>query len=214
MNHTANVRRAIEQEQQRNARRRIKTTDGFYGPLTGKTYDSLEAMHHYETREAMHRNVDPTDILLEGLSPEQIAALDQRVRQTEQVELERSAPSIDTATFLELHPEFADCDANSEELKRFLFARGQWNPEGTRWPTLYQLEDAFKTLKATGVLKFNQDELNRQAKEQAQERARQIQARGGVAAAAANTPTESEEELETMPLEEIRRRATVGGWLR
>ncbi len=99
----------------------------------------------------MHRNVDPTDILLEGLSPEQIAALDQRVHHTEQVELERSTSSIDTATFLELHPEFVDCDANSEELKRFLFARGQWNPEGTRWPTLYQLEDAFKNLKASGV---------------------------------------------------------------
>jgi hypothetical protein len=114
---------------------------------------------------------------------------------------------------LELHPEFADCDANSEELKRCLYARGQWNPEGTRFPTLNELEDAFKTLKAAGVLKLNQAELNRQAKEQAQERARKIQARGGVTAAAANTPTESEEELYELPLEEIRRRATPGGWL-
>lgn len=99
-------------------------------------------------------------------------------------------------------------------MKRCLYARGQWNPEGTKFPTLYELEDAFKTLKAAGVLKLNQAELNRQAKEQAQERARQIQARGGGAAVAANTPLESEEELYEMPLEEIRRRATPGGWLR
>jgi hypothetical protein len=79
----------------------------------------------------MHRNVDPTDILLEGLTTEQIRALNQRVQHTEQAKLERSASSIDTATFLELHPEFADCDANSEELKRCLYARGQWTPEGT-----------------------------------------------------------------------------------
>jgi len=207
------VREQIRQRQP-SAQQRA-TPDGFYGPLTGKTYDSLEAMHHYETREAMHRGgVDPTDILLDGLSPEQIAALDKRVRTSEQAQLERSASSIDTATFLELHPEFADCDANSEELKRCLFARGQWNPEGTRFPTLYELEDAFKTLKAAGVLKLNQAELNRQAKERAQERARQIRARGGVAAVAANMPTESENELYEMPLDELRRRATPGGWIR
>jgi hypothetical protein len=151
--HTTNVRRVIEQEQQRNARV-TETSGGYYGPLTGKRYDSLEAMHHYETREAMHRNVDPTDILLEGLTTEQIRALDQRVQHTEQAKLERSASSLATATFLELHPEFADCDANSEELKRCLYARGQWNPEGTRFPTLNELEDAFKTLKAAGVLKL------------------------------------------------------------
>jgi hypothetical protein len=171
-------------------------------------------MHHYELREAQHRGVDPTEMLLEGLTTDQIAALDKRVRQTEQAQLDRSASSVDTATFLELHPEFVDCDANSEELKRCLFARGQWNPEGTRFPTLYQIEDAFKTLKAAGVLKLNQAELQRQAKGEAQERARQIRARGGVAAVAANMPTESEEELYELPMPELRRRSAGGGWLR
>jgi hypothetical protein len=115
---------------------------------------------------------------------------------------------------LELHPEFVDCDANSEELKRCLYARGQWNPDGTKFPTLYQIEDAFKTLKAAGVLKLNQAELQRQAKGEAQERARQIRARGGVAAVAANMPTESEEELYELPMPELRRRSAGGGWLR
>jgi hypothetical protein len=206
------VREQIRQRQQ--STRQSFTPDGYFGPLTGKYYDSLEAMHHYELREAQHRGVDPTEMLLEGLTTDQIAALDKRVRQTEQAQLDRSASSVDTATFLELHPEFVDCDANSEELKRCLFARGQWNPDGTRFPTLYQIEDAFKTLKAAGVLKLNQAELNRQAKEQAQERARQIQARGGVAAVAANTPPESEEELYELPMPELRRRSAGGGWLR
>jgi hypothetical protein len=171
-------------------------------------------MHHYELREAQHRGVDPTEMLLEGLTTDQIAALDKRVRQGEQVQVDRSASSVDTATFLELHPEFVDCDANSEELKRCLYARGQWNPDGTKFPTLYQIEDAFKTLKAAGVLKLNQAELQRQAKGEAQERARQIRARGGVAAVAANMPTESEEELYELPMPELRRRSAGGGWLR
>jgi hypothetical protein len=206
------VREQIRQRQP--SAQQSATPDGWYGPLTGRFYDSRQARHHYELREAQHRGVDPTEMLLEGLTTDQIRALDNRVRTSEQAQLKRSASSIDTATFLELHPEFSDCDSNSEELKRCLFARGHWNPEGTRFPTLYELEDAFKTLSAAGVLKLNQAELNRQAKERAQERARQIQARGGVAAIAANTPTEGEEELETMPLLEIRRRATTGGWLR
>ena len=206
------VREQIRQRQQ--STRQSATPDGYYGPLTGKYYDSLEAMHHYELREAQHRGVDPTEMLLEGLTTDQIAALDKRVRQGEQVQVDRSASSVDTATFLELHPEMIDCEANSEELKRWLFARGQWNPEGTRFPTLSELEDAFKNLKAAGVLKLNQAELNRQAKERAQERARQIRARGGVAAVAANTPTESEAELYELPMDELRRKSAGGGWLR
>jgi hypothetical protein len=206
------VREQIRQRQQ--STRQSFTPDGYFGPLTGKYYDSLEAMHHYELREAQHRGVDPTEMLLEGLTTDQIAALDKRVRQGEQVQVDRSASSVDTATFLELHPEFVDCDANSEELKRCLYARGQWNPDGTKFPTLYQIEDAFKTLKAAGVLKLNQAELQRQAKGEAQERARQIRARGGVAAVAANMPTESEEELYELPMPELRRRSAGGGWLR
>ena len=203
------VREQVRQRQE--STRQSATPDGYYGPLTGKYYDSVEAMHHYETREAMHRNLDPTEILLEGLTTEQIAALDKRARQTEQVKLDHATSGVNTATFLELHPEYVDCDHNSEEMKRCLYARGHWNPEGTKWPTLPQWESAFESLKAVGVLKLNQAELQRQAKGDAQERARQIQARGGVAAAAANMPTESEEELETMPLEEVRRRATRAG---
>jgi hypothetical protein len=88
------------------------------------------------------------------------------------------------------------------------------NPEGTRWPTLPQWENAFESLKAVGVLKLNQAELQRQAKGEAQERARQIRARGGVAAVATNTPTESEEELYEISMDDLRQRATTGGWLR
>jgi hypothetical protein len=210
--HTANVRKAIEQTQQRNVRG-TETTDGFYGPLTGKWYDSLEAMHHYETREAMHRNVDPADILLAGLTPEQIRALDERARKSEQEKVNVLLMGKDLLTFKDLHPEYMDGndpagDANMKAMVGFFVARG------IKHPTLPELEDAYESLTARGLLQLNQAELNRQVKAESQERARRIQARGGVAAVAANTPTESEEELERMPLEEIRRRATPGGWLR
>ena len=45
---------------------------------------AVEARNHYELREAQHRGVDPTEMLLEGLTTDQIRALDKRVRHTEQ----------------------------------------------------------------------------------------------------------------------------------
>jgi hypothetical protein len=203
-----------EQIRQRQQTAQGATPDGLWGPLTGRYYESVEARNYYELREAQHRGVDPTDMLLEGLSTDQIRALDQRARLSEQQKLDHATSGVNTATFLELHPEYVDCDHNSEEMKRILYERGHWNPEGTKWPTLPQRENAFESLKAVGVLKLNQAGLQRQAKGEAQERARQIRARGGVAAVAANEPIESEEQLEKMSLEEIRHRATVGGWLR
>ena len=81
---------------------------------------------------------------------------------------------------------------------------------GIGHPTLYQLEDAYQQLKSTGLLHLNQAELQKQADKQAQERARTIQARGGVAAVAASTPTESEDELYSMDMSELRRKGTPG----
>jgi hypothetical protein len=170
-------------------------------------------MHHYETREAMHQGgVDPTDILLDGLSTEQIAALDKRARQTEQEKVDILIMGEDLLTFRELHPDYIDegpiGHTNMLAMVDFFAARG------ISHPTLVQLEDAYENLTARSRLQLDQAALQGQVKKRHQKRAGEIEARGGVAAVAANTPTESEEELYEMPLAEIRRRATPGGWLR
>jgi hypothetical protein len=204
------VREQIRQRQQ--STRQSATPDGFYGPLTGKYYDSVEARNYYELREAQHRGVDPTDMLLEGLSTDQIRALDQRARLSEQEKVDMVSLGEDLLTFHSLHPEYEDFGAAGEENKKVMLAH--FRALRIKHPTLAQLEDAYQQLKANDLLHLNQAELQKQTNKQAQERARKIQARGGVAAVAANEPTETEEELETMPLAEIRRRATAGGWHR
>jgi hypothetical protein len=151
-------------------------------------------------------------MLLEGLSTDQIRALDQRARLSEQEKVDMLSLGEDLLTFHSLHPDYEDYGAVGEENKKVMLAH--FRALGVKHPTLAQLEHAYQQLKGNGLLYLNQAELQKQANSQAQERARKIQARGGVAAVAANMPTESEEELETMPLEEIRRRATTGGWIR
>jgi len=205
--HSANVRRVMEEERQKNERRGMDGQEGYYGQLTGKVYPSREAKEHYELREAMHRGIDPTQILLEGLSLEQIRALDTYSRRSDKDREDALAMQIAISDFRELHPEFIDGDncTNGPMMQLIL------EHSGVKYPTLPQLEEAYQFLRAKGFLHLDQKELNRQAKEEAQERARQIRARGGVAAVAANMPVESEEELERMPLDELRRRANGFG---
>jgi hypothetical protein len=204
------VRERVRQRQQ--STRQSSTPDGYFGPLTGKYYDSVEARNHYELREAQHRGVDPTDMLLEGLTTDQIRALDERVRHSDQEKADMLSLGEDLLTFHSLHPDYEDYGAVGEENKKVMLAH--FRALGVKHPTLAQLEDAYQQLKVNGLLYLNQAELQKQANSQAQERARQIQARGGVAAVAANTPPESEEELYELPMPELRRRSAGGGWLR
>jgi hypothetical protein len=211
--HTANVRRSIEQSQQRNARGN-ETTGGFYGKLTDKNYSSFEEMRHYERLEAMRRNV-PTEeeAVFDNLPAEKIRELFEKASKSEQEKTDFLLMGEDLQTWKELHPEYIDDmgpvgAANMRAMIAFLHARS------IKHPSLTQLEDAYESLAARGLLQLDQAVLAQQGKKRHQKRAGQIEARGGVAAAAANMPIESEEELEAMPLEEIRRRATTGGWLR
>jgi hypothetical protein len=167
-------------------------------------------MRHYEKLKAMRRNllIDEESAFL-NLSAEEQRKIAERALQPEQDKVDWAMSKEDMATWIELHREYVDCDANSEEMKSALYHRGK-----LKAPTLRDLEDAYDSCRAAGVLQLNQAVLQQQEKKKHQKRAGEIEARGGVAAVAANTPTESEEELETMPLEEIRRRATTGGWYR
>lgn len=197
MNHNTHVRQAMEQERQRNT---PGGTSGFYGRLTGKTYESLEAMRHHERLEAMRRNV-PTDeeAAFEALPAEKVREHIERAMQSEKEKTELFMSSIDLQTFFELHPEYKDCQENSSPMVSFLRAKG------IPRPTLSDLEDAYNNLRAAGLLQLNRAAIQKQQKAEIQQRARGIEDQRTLP---------DEDELYSMPLEEIRRRATPGGWYR
>jgi|HubBroStandDraft_6_1064221.scaffolds.fasta_scaffold108521_1 hypothetical protein len=100
MNHTTHVRRAIEQEQQRNAQRNAPP-GGFYGRLTGKTYETVEAMRHHERLEAMRRNI-PTDeeAAFDAMPADKLRGHIERAMQSKQEKTDLLTSGIDLQTFL------------------------------------------------------------------------------------------------------------------
>jgi hypothetical protein len=198
MNHNSHVRQALEQEQERNAPR--GATTGFYGRLTGKTYETVEAMRHHERLEAMRRNV-PTDeeAAFEAMPAEKLRGFIERAMQSDQEKTDLMMSGIDLQTFFELHPEYVDCQANTSPMVSFVRARG------IKAPTLSDLEEAYAALRASGLLQLNQAVLQKQRKGEIADRAKEIEAQRTLP---------DEEELYALPLDEIRRRATPGGWLR
>jgi hypothetical protein len=76
---------------------------------------------------------------------------------------------------------------------------------GIRAPTLSDLEEAYTALRAAGLLQLNQAVIQKQRKGEIADRAKEIEAQRTLP---------DEEELYALPLDEIRRRAAPGGWLR
>lgn len=106
---------------------------------------------------------------------------------------------IDLQTFFELHPEYVDCQENTTPMVSFMRARG------IKAPTLSDLHDAYDTLRNSGLLRLNQTVIQKQRKGEIADRAKEIEAQRTLP---------DEYESYSMPLEEVRRRATTGGWLR
>lgn len=195
MSHTANVRRAQEQERQRNARQSVPP-DGFYGRLTGKVYDSEVAMRHHERLEMMRRNKPSGEQeAFDNLPAEKIRELFNQAATSEQEKIDQQVASQDIGTFLELHPEYDDSNKspNGPAMKIFLTARG------IKYPTLAQLEEAFETLSAQGMVQLKPEVVVKQQQEIYKQRAEDFRA---------SRIMPSDDELSGMSLEEIRRRAS------
>ena len=97
--------------------------------------------------------------------------------------------------FVALHPEYIDSEANGKRLNNALVARF-----GNRVFTVAEFEQEYQVLRANSTLQLNQAELKRQEQAAKQQRAAEARARN-------TQPTI--EEIEQMPLEEIRRRDTM-----
>ena len=98
-------------------------------------------------------------------------------------------------TFLALHPEIPDTDHNAQVLNSTLEAL-----HGKRVYTIPEFENAARVARANNLLQLDQAELAKQAKAATQQRAKVERAR---------IVYRTEEELEAMPLEEIRRLDTI-----
>jgi hypothetical protein len=123
-NHESQHSRATG-DRTRTATERARGPSGFYGRLTGKTYESLEAMRHHERMEAMRRNV-PTDeeAAFEALPAEKIKGLFERAAKSEPEKVDLMMSGIDLQTFFSLHPDYIDCQENTTPMVSFVRARG------------------------------------------------------------------------------------------
>jgi hypothetical protein len=167
----------------------------FIGQLTGKKYESLEAMLYEERREAMRRAKPdeaekafadvPTEKLKAILTAAQMGMDDTRIAN------ERS--KVDVTVWLNLHPEYVNSDRNSNLMRHEL--------GGSINPTVAELEEAFQSLLPTGLLELNQAVLAKQEKAAMQDRANKIAENGGPLG------RHTEEEMEKMSLHELRLRA-------
>lgn len=170
----------------------------FIGQLTGKVYDSKEAMLHYERLEARRRAPrNPADELLDKLTPEQIRELDTRARLSDEQKTLQQQMGVDLQVFLDEHPEYLDCPENSGAMKFYLEGRGVNTQSGT--VSYYEIEQAYRDLRAGGFLTLKQDVVRQQEAQRVRER--------GAAIKAQSTPFNEDAAYE-MSLDELRQRAS------
>lgn len=175
----------------------------FYGKLTKRNYESLAEMEHFETRERMRLD-EPTEgeKALYAMPIEQFRALCDEAAKSDAEKQDRASCQTAMETWVELHPEFDNStspnNANGKVMAHYLRSRG------IQWPTMHQLEDAYDSLRAAGLLRLKPDVLAQQHQNSIRKRADDIESQGGIR----SYGQLSEEELEAMPLEEIRRRHT------
>jgi hypothetical protein len=167
----------------------------YRGRLTNQSFESVEAMRHAETREAMRRDVPTSEeIALENMPLDDLKAACNRLARSDAEKAALAATNADITVFLELHPEFQDSPKNADLIKLCLRNRDVKNP------TLSDLEDAYERQKALGLLDIKDHIVNRNEKRKAEARADQIEAERAL----------TEDELYAMPLNELARRAR--GW--
>lgn len=168
----------------------------YYGELTGKNYDSVEALRHYEGLEAMRRNApSKEEEAVETMTPEELRSGIERLMRSEQQKVAQVQASIDLAAFLQSHPEYEDSDQNGAALRRCLIGMGV---QDLTTVNFYQVEEAFNRLSQTGELKLNAGAVKKQVERAVSNRVKEIEQERNV----------NWDELYSMPLDELRRRAS------
>ena len=124
-------------------------------------------------------------------TPEEIREQHDSLVREEAEQSARLRAQADGDAFTKLHPEYSDTIKNASQLMAHCKSAF-----GTTAPTLEQMDSAYQSLRANGSLELNQRVLAKQADEAAVARARQFKAESSI----------TEEEMKSMPLEELIRR--------
>jgi hypothetical protein len=158
----------------------------FIGQLTGKQYDTFEHMLYEERKEAMRR-AKPDEIEREfaDVPPEKLKAICTAAQmETEGRFEDRARSNADVTIWLNQHPEYVNNDFNKKLMEHQM---------GVKNPNFQELEVAYQQLRGSNLLQLDQAELVKQEAKSGKERAKQIRM----------TPY-TEEELEAMPLDQLR----------
>jgi hypothetical protein len=168
----------------------------YHGKVTGVEYPTIEMMLEAERLEIMRRSGPDGKRDLNSLSPSEIRDYIEAEAMTNQEREARAHSQACADGFAQTHPEYLDTTKNAETMKHACALLGIVNPN------LNQLEEVYQRCKVQGLLELNQKVLNEQYVQSTRTYAEELKAA---------TIMPSEEELYSMPLQEIRRRAGGGG---
>lgn len=170
----------------------------YYGKLTGKTYDSLEAMRHYEGMEARRRNV-PTDeqAAFDNLPADKIREHFNRLAADDQTRAAQEQMVVDAEVFKQLHPEYKATKNNLAAMTLALRSIGADVDHDIA--TLGQFERALELCKANGSVELDGKALQKQKQAGIEQRASAIRQERDF------DPLEAE----GLSLDELRRRASA-----
>lgn len=168
----------------------------YHGKVTGVEYPTVEMMLEAERLEIMRRSGPDGKRDLNSLSPSEVKAYFEQEALSNQEREARAHSQACADGFSQIHPEYIDNDRNAATLTHACGLLGIKNPN------LIQLEEVYEKCRAQGLLELNHKVLNEQFAKSTRTYAEDLKAA---------TTLPSEEELYSMPLEEIRRRAGGGG---
>ncbi len=166
----------------------------FIGQLTGKQYESFEAMVYEERREAMRRsNNSEVGKEYANITLDQLKAIciDAQIIQEGRSGPEAERAKHDATVWLSLHPEYINNDYNKKLMEHEM---------GVINPTIQDLENAYQALRASDLLQLDQAEIVKQEQQAANQRAKGIKKAGGPLA-----PMHTEDEMYSMSLEDLRK---------
>ncbi len=171
----------------------------FKGALTGRIYDSLDGLIANEREAAASQvNITPEDAAFDDLPIEEAQALLKEAQHITEQEALRPETDANASAWISLHPEYRDDDRNG----KLLLAQLRLNGVINRVVTVEDYEIAARQLIDAGMVRLNPAQVKKQQAQDIKQRAER----------AVNTPGSvfdktSEEEMYTLPLDEVRRRA-------
>jgi hypothetical protein len=130
-------------------------------PTFGNFVLDTQPKNEFESRDG-----NDTDKLLDNLTPEQARALANRAMASEE---EKAAAdqfhNSDLKAFFKLHPSYQDTTNNMRLMRR------EWTTNGVTIPTLADMDAAFTTLRAEGLLQLDAKQVAKEDDAAAAQRA-------------------------------------------